>query len=70
MKVKIDHYNFLNHVLSDLCVNFYVRGAMDAGLTEEEALKKFTTQYVIPDLENPEDILMAYIRLKKLLIRE
>lgn len=66
MEIKIKRYEFVNHVLSDLSVNFYVKGAMDAGWTEEEALKRFTQKYVLPDLEDPEDILMAYVRLKKM----
>lgn len=66
MEVKLKRYQFVNHVLHDLSVNFFVKGAMEAGWTEEEALKRFTQKYVLPDLEDPEDILMTYVRLKRM----
>lgn len=64
-KVKLQQ--FYSNVLLDLALSFFVRGAVEAGWTEKQALEKFMAEFIMPEVEDPEQVLMIYIRLKKML---
>lgn len=55
------------NVIKDLVISFYARGAQDAGMTEEKALGMFISNYLMDEVDDSDEVLEMYMRLKKLL---
>ena len=61
---------FYQNVVLDIAVSFYVRGFIDSGKSEEEALKQFMVRYVQKEIEDTTELLECYMKLKKLLSQQ
>lgn len=66
---RIKLKDLFGNVLLDIAISFYTQGCKDSGEWDDiKAVEHFTSTYVMPQAEgdDPESLLMLYIKLKKM----
>lgn len=64
---KVKYQQLYSNILLDIALSFYCHGCYECGMDEKEAVKLFTEKFVMPQIDDPDEILSIYIQLKKML---